>query len=67
MLNRKIIEGIRLNPAGYKVLLEILSKGKNNSIIEVPYTFRPRKRGRSKLNPNVIWSYIVHLYTLLRG
>jgi len=64
MLRRDIIEGIKLNPIGFKILLEIIAKGNYDSVIEVPYTFKPRRKGKSNLNVKEVWNFLVHLYRL---
>ena len=64
MIRRSILEGTRLNPKGYKILLEVLAKCKVNSVAEVPYTFKPRKRGESKLGFSEIISYLLFLLRL---
>ncbi len=48
--NRRVIDGVKLNTVGYKILLEILVKGKFNQVKEMSYTFRSRKFEQSKLN-----------------
>lgn len=57
-LKRKVIEGVRLNPTGYKLGLEILVKGKYRRLKEIPYTFKQRKNGESKLDKSEIFSYL---------
>lgn len=57
----------RLNPRGFKILLEILGKSKNLRIAEVGYSFRTRKYGKSKLNINVIESYFLGLLEIVFG
>jgi len=49
-LRRDVISGVKLKTIGYKILLEILVKGKYSSVKEIPYTFRMRKYSSSKLN-----------------
>jgi len=49
-INRKVIAGVNLKTTGYKILLEILVKGKYHKIKELPYIFRMRKYSTSKLN-----------------
>lgn len=49
-LRRSVIEGVNLTTIGYKILLEILVKGKWQKIKEVPFVFRIRKYSTSKLN-----------------
>ena len=48
-ISREVIDGAPLNPIGFKILLEILDKGKYRKVIEVPITFRDRIFGSSKL------------------
>jgi len=57
-LKRNVIEGVKLNPTGYKLGLEILVKGNYKKVIEVPFTFKPRKNGDSKLNNKELLSYL---------
>ena len=54
----------RLNGKGFKILLEILSNLHGSKIKEVPYTFRPRARGQSKLTGRVILQFIHQLWRL---
>jgi dolichol-phosphate mannosyltransferase len=65
MLRRDIIKEVRLNTVGFKILLEIIVRGNYSSVAEVPYTFVPRKRGKSNLNLRELWNYIVQIYRLL--
>ncbi len=62
---RSVVEGVNLSPVGYKILLEILVKGKWSRVAEIPYTFHPRTIGRSKLNSKEIFNYIAHLLRLI--
>ena len=47
-----------MNPTGYKLGLEILVKGRYGRLREVPYTFKQRRNGASKLNRSEIFSYL---------
>jgi dolichol-phosphate mannosyltransferase len=53
-----------LNGKGFKILLEILSNLHAPKIIEVPYTFRPRTRGQSKLCGRIILQFFHQLWRL---
>lgn len=64
MLRKDVIEGIELKPKGYKIGLEIIVKGKYNHLIEVPYIFRNREMGESKLGTKVIKNYLSHALRL---
>jgi dolichol-phosphate mannosyltransferase len=65
-LKRHIIEGIKIDSAGYKILLEILVKAKNVRVKEIPYMFTDRKAGKSKLDKGVILDYVKAVYLLYR-
>lgn len=64
-VRKQVIDGVELNPLGYKLLLEILAKGKYSRVIEVPYVFRPRTKGKSKLKPSEYANYLLHLLRLV--
>jgi len=66
MFNRQVVANASLEPTGYKILLEILIEGKYRNIAEVPYTFRTRGMGESKLNAGQQIDYLKHIYSLMR-
>jgi len=55
-----------LNGRGFKILLEIAAALKPTHTCEVPYTFRIRVAGESKLSSKVVWAYLVQLFRLSR-
>ncbi len=63
-LRKKILNEVFLEGKGFKILLEILIKGKYKSFIEIPYTFKERKKGKSKFNIEIIIDYIIQLIEL---
>lgn len=51
-----------LSGYGYKILLDLfVSAGRPLQFAEVPYTFKPRERGQSKLDSLVAWEYLMLL------
>jgi len=56
----------RLQPRGYKILLEIVCRARPTSMIEVPYIFRDRRQGVSKLSVKVALEYLASLRQLRR-
>jgi dolichol-phosphate mannosyltransferase len=60
----EVIKGAPLKAKGYKILLEILVKGKYDKVAEVPITFKDREKGESKLGSKVIINYLQHLFKL---
>lgn len=65
-MRRGVVEGLRLDPVGFKIGLEVLVKGKYGRVVEVPYVFHNRKLGKSKLNPAEYVNYVKHLIKLYR-
>ena len=63
---RKILEGIKLDAIGYKMLLEILVKTKGAKVKEIPYTFTDRTRGSSKLDSSTMFDYVRSVWKLYR-
>jgi dolichol-phosphate mannosyltransferase len=61
MLRREVLDTTvhGLSGIGFKILLDILATAKHKSlrIAEVPYCFRNRFAGESKLDETVIWEY----------
>jgi dolichol-phosphate mannosyltransferase len=49
---RSVVENVTLTSPGYKILFEILVKGKYSRCCEVPFIFRERKFSASKLDLN---------------
>ncbi len=66
LVHRRVLEGVDLSPIGYKILLEILAKGRYAKVVEVPYRFEERKRGESKLGWKQILDYLRHVLKLFR-
>jgi dolichol-phosphate mannosyltransferase len=51
-----------LSGYGYKILLDLfVSAGRRLKFAEIPYTFKPRERGSSKLDSLVAWEYLMLL------
>lgn len=63
-VRRRALEGVRLRPTGYKVVLEILARADISSVAEVGFAFGHRAAGRSKLGGGVMVQYVGHLARL---
>lgn len=53
-----------LGDRGFKILLEILVRLQPEKIAEVPYTFRTRRSGNSKLTSAIVFDYVAQLRRL---
>lgn len=63
-VKRSVVDGVKLDPVGYKIGLEILVKGTYSNVVEVPIHFANRKAGQSKLGGAVMLRYLDHVTTL---
>ncbi len=63
---KDLIEHLKLDSKGYKICLELLVKTKFTRVKEVPYTFRNREVGKSKLGFKEYISYIKDLLKLIK-
>jgi len=70
MLRREVLEGAlrRLSGQGFKILLDLLaSSPRPLRFRELPYEFRERQRGESKLDALVSWEYMMLIADKLIG
>jgi dolichol-phosphate mannosyltransferase len=65
LLRRSVVEGAELKPSGYKILLEVIMVGRRDRVAEVPYQFRVREKGESKLKASTQIDYLKHLWSLM--
>jgi len=61
-----ILNGIKFDALGYKILLEILVKTRDTRIKEIPFFFTDRKLGTSKLRLSVQIDFIKSVWKLYR-
>ncbi|MGM5484220.1 MAG: polyprenol monophosphomannose synthase [Nanobdellota archaeon] len=66
VFNKEILEGVELNPIGYKIGLELLIKGKYSYVTEVPIIFKNRDKGKSKAGVMNHLKYIFHIIRLYK-
>jgi len=66
VVRRECIDGVRLQPAGFKILLEILVRARIKSAVEIPFQFGLRYAGKSKADVKVALDYFSLLSKLSR-
>ena len=64
LVKREAIEGVELDPIGFKIGLEVIAKGHYGRATEIPYVFTDRIVGESKLNEKEIFNYLKQLRKL---
>ena len=64
-LKKKSIEGVSLNPWGFKIGLEVAVKARHGGRFkEVPFVFTDRRAGESKLGTGVMFLYLKQLLAI---
>jgi dolichol-phosphate mannosyltransferase len=64
LVKREALEGVQLDPIGFKIGLEVVAKAHYGKALEVPYVFTDRIVGQSKLNEKEIFNYLKQLRKL---
>lgn len=64
LVKREALEGVELDPIGFKIGLEVIAKAHYGRAIEIPYVFTDRIVGESKLNEKEIFNYLKQLRKL---
>lgn len=65
-IKKDVIKDASFSSIGYKILLEILTKGSYENVKEVPYIFKNRQNGNSKLGKGEYINYLKLLYHLYK-
>lgn len=66
LVRRGLVQRAELRPVGYKIGLEILTRVRPATIVELPYEFAPRQAGRTKASVRQGFTFLLHLWRLLR-
>jgi len=61
LVKREALQGVELDPIGFKIGLEVAAKAKYGKFLEVPYVFSDRVVGESKLGGAEIRNYLKQL------
>lgn len=67
LVRREALDGVELDPIGFKIGLEVIAKANYGKAIEIPYVFVDRVVGESKLNQKEIFNYLKQLRKLYTG
>ena len=65
-IRRSAVDGVKLNPIGFKIGFEVMARAKYKKVVEVPYVFRDRELGKSKFGRREILQYLVQLGQVAR-
>lgn len=65
-LRKEVVSGAQLEPRGYKILMEVLGKGRWKTAVEIPFTFTDRQNGESKLTVCIVTDYIKQILSIAK-
>jgi dolichol-phosphate mannosyltransferase len=64
LFRREILEGVSMDPTGFRIGLEVMVRGRYRTFTEVPYVSKARTKGGGKVDPGEIFSYLYQLTSL---
>lgn len=64
-INTRVLAGAYLTPRGFRMCFEILGKGNWKKVDEIPFIFRNRDKGKSKLKPLIILQFLIQTFGIL--
>jgi dolichol-phosphate mannosyltransferase len=65
-IRKAAIDGVKLNPIGFKIGFEVMARARYKKVVEIPYVFRDRELGKSKFGRREIFQYLVQLGQVAR-
>lgn len=65
--DRSVVDGRVLRPVGYKILLEVLVRGRPSRVVEVGYEFESRAGAETSFRAATVGNYLRHLVRLRRA
>jgi len=66
LIRRDLAGGVTISAGGFKICLELLVRGRPETVVEVPYVFEGRTAGESKMNLKEAIGYVDQLKQLRR-
>ena len=67
LVKREMLLKTRVRVKGYKILLNVLNDNPKMAVLDVPYIFKGRHSGKTKLNASEIANYLFDLLRLKLG
>jgi dolichol-phosphate mannosyltransferase len=64
LIRRELAKGVTISAGGFKICLELLIRSEPKTVVEVPYVFKVRTAGASKMNVKEALGYLEQLRDL---
>jgi dolichol-phosphate mannosyltransferase len=65
-IRKSALDGVKLNPIGFKIGFEVMARARYNKAVEIPYVFRDRELGKSKFGRREVMQYLLQLGQVAR-
>ena len=65
-IRRSALDGVTLNPIGFKIGFEVMARAHYQKVVEIPYVFRDRELGKSKFGRREVMQYLMQLGQVAR-
>ncbi len=65
-IRKSALDGVTLNPIGFKIGFEVMARAHYKNAVELPYVFRDRELGKSKFGRREVMQYLVQLGQVAR-
>jgi len=65
-IRKSALDGVKLNPIGFKIGFEVMARARYKRAVEIPYVFRDRELGKSKFGRREVMEYLVQLGQVAR-
>jgi dolichol-phosphate mannosyltransferase len=65
-IRKTALDGVKLNPIGFKIGFEVMARSRYKRAVEIPYVFRDRELGKSKFGRREVMQYLVQLGQVAR-
>lgn len=66
MVKCDLLKDAKLDPIGWKIMIEVLAMCQVKKVLETPYTFHDRTAGESKLSTQVTIQYLKQVFHLMK-
>jgi dolichol-phosphate mannosyltransferase len=66
LVRREVLQGVTLRPRGFKILIEVLARGRHRRVIELGLPYAGRRGGESKFRSRQALEYLTQLTKLSR-
>jgi dolichol-phosphate mannosyltransferase len=65
LFRREVLEGVSMDPTGFRIGMEVMVRGRYRTFTEIPYVHKARSNGGGNLDSGEVFSYLYQLTSLI--